>query len=314
MSEACSGLITSEIALSGRGIRISIYIQVFCVIVSTIHCRSYSKLRGGALALAITVVAYAAAAIILGLKPEPRITFYDAIMTTYLSLLPLEALTLMVLLCDWEKPTHQLFSFGIILIQVVFVAAILATVYWAPRFGNHPECFTELYLPFEGVQPTEVYRRRARALGWLAFGFIALEIVVFLAIFLHLNRRRQKLPAPGRESRSQTVTSMPNPSLKDDFKPIGLYWPRISALVGMISIYVLLVVTVELVRRHNRDLLGLPDEEWPIGQIMPVALSIPPIVETGILLYKVYGMDKQMDRWFPGSSSTADGVTLSKAS
>ncbi|KAF8647309.1 hypothetical protein AX16_006771 [Volvariella volvacea WC 439] len=269
-------------------------------------------------------------------------------MASYLSSLPIGAYALIVVLCMMRRTVHVAFAVGTLAIQYFYAAAIIAIKYYAPRFGTNPECFRELYLPFEGLQNLDTYRTRSLVFSYVGLGVIVVEsfVIGFLcwwwarkpateppsALDMNLAKSGKGAGSDIEEgsgvngvwsSGPQEGAVKPTPQKHDevpsteesrpptghqctcacghkwvpgDVEPLDskkgegllLGFDFIFVLICTTVVYVVLVVRIEIFRMQNRDLLGQPAEEWTLGQILAVALAIPPVFETLRIMWSYF--------------------------
>ncbi|KAJ7221286.1 hypothetical protein GGX14DRAFT_558784 [Mycena pura] len=281
---SCAHVLNSDI--SGIGVRISYYLQTFFLGCLSVRSGNVNEIIGALYTLMATNIAMAATGLILGFKPQPEISFQDAVVIIYL--LSMGWITAMVSLASCKRLSDDT---GIpALVPVIhaytmlsFAFAVLAT---ATTFGQHPECNNEavavIFHPFSALG-------HGRIAGWCIVGF------AFFSYTETLVRRTRDQPPV-------VCMSEPDPgpyptstwTLKRQATDYGdprafIDYPLLVELVVIFLIWVFFMVNTELVIHRYQPTQEVSVPNWQFGQILPMFLTILPITNM-VSAFITFGM------------------------
>ncbi|KAF8648509.1 hypothetical protein AX16_006215 [Volvariella volvacea WC 439] len=256
--------------ISGRGVRLSFYIQGACLIISALYSQPDWRMVGTSAPFAVTGIVYAICTVALGFMPEPEITIYDAIISNSLGGIALLSVLTLALIFYLKHDTHSKVMRTIMGGQaLVLIASAISVTYAIPDFGLHPQCFTHVYWAFFGKMRITTFRTIQ-----LVFYLVYLVAIVCFILFRfkdHLSNWYKSEDDKRKEARQRRRV----------LKKLRLqnYWKLVGTLVVSALVYVVLIVYIEVLRYYNRTMMAESDG-WSFGQIMAFALCIIPVLDT----------------------------------
>ncbi|KAJ7657267.1 hypothetical protein DFH06DRAFT_1297935, partial [Mycena polygramma] len=212
---SCAHALNTDI--SGIGVRISYYLQTLFLGCLSVRSGSVDEISGAVYTLMATNTAMAVTGLILGLKPDPEITFQDAVIMIYL--LSMGWITVLASLASCNRLSDETKILQLVsVIQgymiLAFAFAVLAT---APSFGQSPHCNQDaiavILRPFSAL-------RQGRILGWciltsMLIGYTVMTVWDYLAPLLE---------AQGRGTEENVAKSRP-PTRQEPFSPSNFVLP-----------------------------------------------------------------------------------------
>ncbi|KAJ7636655.1 hypothetical protein FB45DRAFT_907027 [Roridomyces roridus] len=142
--------------ISGTGVRVSFYLQTLFLSCLSARSGDLNEITGALYTLLATNTAMAVTALILGLKPQPEISFHDAIVVFYLLYISWVTVFFTLPACARfpDGNVKMLHFFSIVQSYTVFAFA-LALLITAKTFGRFPECNSKavvvLFRPFSAL-------------------------------------------------------------------------------------------------------------------------------------------------------------------
>ncbi|KAF8657108.1 hypothetical protein AX16_002295 [Volvariella volvacea WC 439] len=256
--------------ISGRGVRLSFYIQGACLIISALYSRPDWGMVGTATPYAVTGIAYAICTMVLGFIPEPEVTIYDAIISNSLGGIALLSVLTIALIFHLKYDNHSKIMRSIMAGQalVLIISAISVTVA-IPNFGLHPECFKYVYWMYYGRMRITMFRTIH-----LVFYSIYLVAIVCFILFRfkdHIQHWMKTDEVKYQEERERKKEQKKRRSRN--------YGYLIGTLIVSAFAYVLMIVYIEVLRHYNRTLMAESDG-WSFGQIISFSLCILPVMDT----------------------------------
>ncbi|KZP03685.1 hypothetical protein FIBSPDRAFT_462215 [Athelia psychrophila] len=232
----------------------------------------------------------AGSALYLGLKPEPDISFHDALLVLYL-LAPCWVTNICLLaFIEGDAQILQLLSTIQSFVVFIFASFVIVT---APVFGSHPDCNKNAWMVF--FFPIPVFQV-GRILGGVAcvsimFPYICITVQGYIA----------QLAKPGDVANPGDAVIPPNTATLQTDVPMqipkdiekgnlgvldklkaknGRRWkpdfdgPLTGQLLFILFVWVLAVMNTEYLIVRNR--FEPSDTTWSFGQILPLLLVIIP--------------------------------------
>ncbi|KAJ7510600.1 hypothetical protein B0H11DRAFT_2215360 [Mycena galericulata] len=307
---SCTHALNSDI--SGIGVRISYYLQTLFLGCLSVRSGSLDGIAGALYTLMATNTAMAVTGLILGLKPQPEISFQDAVVMMYL--LSMGWITVIAALASCSRLSDetnilQLISVIQSYVIMVFAFAVLAK---APSFGENADCNQEavavIFRPFSAL-------RHGRIFGWCTIGlmFVTYTITTARDYLAQIKDKKKKKNSEGSQNESKSPQSVGQGTFPSRiFKysdtaaraagPSTLnrattsYGPTTAfvdhqllvILFLILIIWVFLVLNTELIIRFY-----LPTEDsvtnWQFGQILPMFLIVLPFINM-ISAFKEFGL------------------------
>ncbi|KAJ7610214.1 hypothetical protein FB45DRAFT_1038252 [Roridomyces roridus] len=267
--------------VSGIGVRISFYLQTVCLTCLSLRSDSPEEITGALYTLLATNTAMAVAALILGLKPTPEISFHDALVITYLLFLSWVSVCFSMTACpaSTERSGRRRVRITILgsLSHVqsytifAFVLAVLAT---ARTFGNARECnanavvtlWVAIVALYTGISIRDYLPPIQPVREW-----IKKHNLVLRRQFLH---RRKSLRRFSQDRRSLPRPHSPDPSEYD----LPIPWELVLKLFLVVVVWSVAVMHVELLIRWNHFAPVIDPSQWQFGQILPMFLVIIPFL------------------------------------
>ncbi|KAF8648487.1 hypothetical protein AX16_006197 [Volvariella volvacea WC 439] len=261
----CTTELIPEADISGRGVRLSFYIQGACLVISAAYSRPEWRMTGTAAPYAVTGLIYAVCTLALGFIPEPEITLYDAVISTSLSGISLLSVIALMLIYTLKHNVDSTVMLSLVCGQAfcLLVSATLVSIA-IPNFGLHPECFEEIYHIFLG----KISIRKFRTITLIFYSVFLVAFVAFLSYTVtkwYLKRKAHRIPTI--DDTTDTAIDKHNRRL-------------LTAVLVIFSIlYAFAIAYVEVLRSFNRTLIADP-EGWNFGQIVAFGLCVVPVMDT----------------------------------
>jgi len=301
--------------ISGIGVRISFYLQTLFLGCLSARSRSLDEVTGSLYTLVATNVAMAVSSLILGLKPEPEISFHDALVVFYLLTLCWVTNTCSLASCNgFEGGAKFLQLFSVLQSIVVFAFAFVVLI-TARTFGSNPECNSHAVLVF--LRPFPVFNA-GRIVGWVVtvavfalYSFMTVKDYLSKPLAWMKGKKIQDsvLPMPTHNTDSNKGSglkygdsSTPNDSFNVVYtrrRQSRRYAPNVhgTLILQIFAILVLWAVTVmntELLIILNRFQHSDEGQSiWQFGQILPLLLVVLPF--TGLInAFRTYGIRKKI--------------------
>ncbi|KAJ7440309.1 hypothetical protein B0H11DRAFT_546261 [Mycena galericulata] len=292
---SCAHALNSDI--SGIGVRISYYLQTLFLGCLSARSGSLDEIAGALYTLMATNTAMAVTGLILGLKPQPEISFQDGVIMIYL--LSMGWITVITALASCsrlsgDKNILQLVSVIQSYVVMAFAFAVLAK---ATNFGEDAECNQEaiavIFRPFSAL-------RHGRIFGWCIIGlmFVVYTIMTVMDYTARIKQKLQKQEAPD-QSTSLPPSVRPEPqTFKLSDKPLpaagtatpkrqatyyGTATPLVHRQMLVIIFFILilwafLVLNTELIVRWYQPTRDDSASNWQFGQILPMFLTLLPLI------------------------------------
>ncbi|KAJ7268578.1 hypothetical protein C8J57DRAFT_1325606 [Mycena rebaudengoi] len=141
--------------ISGIGVRVSFYLQTLFLSCLSARSGSQNEITGALYTLLATNTAMAVAALILGLKPNPEISFHDAIVVFYLLYLSWVTVFFSLPACARFPGNVKTLHFFSVLQSYTVFAFAFAMLITAKSFGSAPPCnphaMVVLFRPFKAL-------------------------------------------------------------------------------------------------------------------------------------------------------------------
>ncbi|KZP31987.1 hypothetical protein FIBSPDRAFT_944577 [Athelia psychrophila] len=281
-----------NIDISGIGFRISFYLQTLFLGFQAARSGLREDINGAEYTLTLTNIAMAGTALYLGLKPEPDISFHDALLILYL-LAPCWV-TNICLLAFIEGDAQILKLLSTIQSVAVFIFASFVIV-TAPAFGSHPDCNKNAWMVF--LFPIPVFQI-GRILGGVACVFI-----MFPYICITVQEYIAQLAQPAGVTTPPDAVIPPNTTTPQADMPMQIpkfgdiekgnlgvldelnvkndqRWkpdvdgPLTVQLLFILFMWVLGVMNTEYLIVRNR--FEPSDTTWSFGQVLPLLLVVIP--------------------------------------
>jgi len=256
-------------------------------------------------------MAMAVVSLLLGLKPDPEISFQDAIIVFYL--LAMSWFT--VVLC---LPSCQRFDSGVRILKlwsiaqsVIVFAFLFALLRQAPTFGANPQCNAHavvvLFRPFSALHA-------GRIVAWIASVVVVVCYTVVTVVdyippapkqhvvgWIRAKRLRggaagllglpkdqrdaksDTAPEPKLDTRGNRAALGPGPQLNRPATPpkydLPVAWDLIIELLVMLVLWALAVMNTELLIQWNDfEPSDKAESAWQFGQVLPMFLAVLPFV------------------------------------
>ncbi|KAF7973153.1 hypothetical protein HWV62_15931 [Athelia sp. TMB] len=260
--------------------------------------RSGSKddITGAEYTLIATNIAMAITALLLGLQPEPDISFHEF----------------------GDIRILQLLS---VLQSIVVFAFALAVLITAPRFGSNPECNTHAVLAFFGHFPVF---NAGRIVGGTTGGIVIVLYVCMTArdylspllSIIRQKRAKDTLPidVAAPQPRADAPIHIPQADLKfdvqdnvdahldvyaqlskkgeDQTSELNFNGTLTLQLIAILILWAIAVMNTELLIVWNHfEKSDSPQSMWQFGQVLPLLLIIVPFVGM-VKVFKAHGLRK----------------------
>jgi len=292
-----------NVDVSGIGIRVSFYLQDLFLAYLSARSGSDDEIAGALTLLIVTNMAMASTSLMLGLKPNPDITLFDAIVVLYL--LGMSWFTVVLSLPSGlqrfarSAKTLKLSHIVQSILVFVFAFTVLAR---AETFGSIPSCnahaVVALFYPISAL-------RTGRIVGWVVvsiafgiyasvtiWGYIPLRSKMHAQQWLLAMRSRASIPGSTRSGNSawdyielDTEASLGFEDEDDNSKhyfPRAEYqppvaWDMVVELFLKTLLWAVAVANTELLIRWNHfEQSGASLLQF--GQILPLFLVVPPFL------------------------------------
>ncbi|KAJ7135944.1 hypothetical protein C8R44DRAFT_848713 [Mycena epipterygia] len=319
MSSGCQYL-TRNTDISGIGVRVSYYLQTLFLGALSVRSGSLDEISGALYTLMATNTAMAVTGLILGLKPQPEISFQDGIVIIYLLSMAWTTVIFSLASCNRLSGDTWILQLFSVIQSYVIVAFAFVVLGQAPSFGQSPQCNQDavavIFRPFSAL-------KSGRIVGWIlvvvmVIGYTVMTARDYTALVLKKMRERQQLrevafagrrPDPQEHPRQDFVQA-PVKSGPPDPTPIPRratnYGRTARALIDGQLLFMLLCIVIlwaffvlntELVIRWNQPTQADPGPNWQFGQILPVFLTLLPLINM-FTAFNQFGLKptKQVDR------------------
>ncbi|KAJ7613166.1 hypothetical protein FB45DRAFT_273496 [Roridomyces roridus] len=302
--------------VSGIGVRISFYLQTVFLTCLSLRSDSSEAITGALYTLLATNTAMAVAALILGLKPRPDISFHDALVITYLLFLSWVSVCFSMTACPAStvgsgKRRVKITILGSLshVQSYTIFAFVLAALATARKFGNRRECNTNavvvIFRPFSALGS-------GRIVGWILWvAIVALYTGISIRDYLPpippvrewiKKRISRQMPAfaqdppgpsgvapdpasPDEPSSMQpgSAEPAPEPVVPRPHSPdpseydLPIPWELVLKIFLVVVVWSVAVMHVELLIRWNH-FAPIGQSQWQFGQILPMFLVIIPFL------------------------------------
>ncbi|KAJ7799136.1 hypothetical protein B0H14DRAFT_2904250 [Mycena olivaceomarginata] len=295
---SCAHALNSDI--SGIGVRISYYLQTLFLGCLSARSGSLEEIAGALYTLMGTNTAMAVTGLILGLKPQPEISFQDGVIMVYLLTMGWMTVIAALASCNRLSGDTSILQLVSVIQSYVIVAFAFAVIAKAASFGEDAECNREavavIFRPFSAL-------RHGRILGWCIIGFMFVTYTI-MTVRDYTARIKKKL----QKKQEAPDERIPLPSVRPDPVPIqsfkcsdnqipaagtatpkrratyyGTATPLVSrpllvTLFFIIITWAFLVLNTELTIRWYRPIRNDLVSDWQFGQILPVFLTLLPFI------------------------------------
>lgn len=286
--------------ISGIGVRISFYLQTLFLGFLSARSGYLHEISGALYTLMATNMATALTAFILGLKPEPAITFHDALVILYLLTMSWVTVISSLASCSRFSTGTQVLQLFSVVQSYTILALALVVLSRTKIFGSQPECnqhaVVVIFRPFPAMRGGHIF-------GWivtvlLAVGYTIMTVRDYTAQAMRKwKERRHKKEGPDRPVRPATrirhrsieviperetenivqVAQANDEILNYAYRP--LVDDRLLVMLFFILLlWVFFVLNTELLIRWNHFAVADGGSPWGFGQILPMFLTILPCV------------------------------------
>lgn len=277
----------------GIGVRIAFYLQTFFLACWSLRSCAPHEVTSALYTVVITNMAMTITVLMLGLKPEPEISFHDALIAFYLLLLS----TVTVTFC--LSRSRNLSSSFLVLLSIVqsytFFALGFIILATADTFGNAPTCNNNgLIVVF---QSGAAGLPSGRVIGYILVIGLFLAYTGYL-IQIHAPAFLKQKAYPPRDLEGDLELTQRNPNagrnnymatranpelwnikLPPIFDSINFDIILIGKLVVIVGLWIAGAVNSELlIKRSNFATDPDARSEWQFGQVLPMLLVIIPLV------------------------------------
>ncbi|KAJ7118140.1 hypothetical protein C8R44DRAFT_982867 [Mycena epipterygia] len=291
--------------ISGIGVRFSFYLQTLFLSCLSARSGTLNEITGALYTLLATNTAMAVTALILGLKPDPEISFHDALVVFYLLYLSWVTVFFSLPACArFTGNVKMLHFFSIIQSYIVFAFAF-AMLITAKSFGSYPQCNSNavvvLFRPFSAL-------KSGRTVCWV---MTVLVVTVYTGILVkdHIppapklvhqwiqKRVTKQIPATDQELPMASPDVAPQPRRTPRVAPskvqyharkpperpmeydLQIAWPLVIEIAVVLILWGLTVMNTELLIRWNHfNPSGGAQSSWQFGQVLPMFLVVLPLV------------------------------------
>ncbi|PVF96966.1 hypothetical protein CPB86DRAFT_786453 [Serendipita vermifera] len=298
--------------VSGIGVRVSFYLQTLFLAYLSARSNSPDETASSLYTLIVTNSAMIVAALTLGLRSAPEVTFQDSLVVFYL-------LCLSWICVYFSMPFGKGFKAlkGCFVLQsYLFFAFAFTLLAKGKSFGSRPECnpnaVVVLFRPFPALTS-------GRIVGWilvtslfLVYTFITVKDVVLrqkrpLSIVLKVFRLQSRPKStsteavrPLSEKIENTNDTDPN-ILEQGAPPLGtvysqkysmpIDWKLLLKMILITILWALGVMNTELLIVWSRfERVEEARSPWQFGQLLPVFLVIIPLVNMVSCFYRKNGL------------------------
>lgn len=285
----------------GIGVRISFYLQTLFLACWSLRSYDPQEIAGALYTVIITNMAMTVTVLIHGLKPEPEISFHDALIAFYLIFLS----TFIVTLCCLYKLASRILSPSMLgLLSIVQTYAFFALGFIllarADTFGNTPACNNNgLIVMFQSYSIVPSGRVVGYTLVTLLFvmytGYIIwLHNPALLKKMAFLARKQAVLPLErdvewtqrnqNADSHNNTERHASRPFLNIKINLQSILNSSVNVdfilISGLLLFLVIpgVVIGELLIKRSNFAPDPDPRSDWQFGQVLPMFLVIIPLV------------------------------------
>ncbi|KAJ7658310.1 hypothetical protein DFH06DRAFT_1327588 [Mycena polygramma] len=295
--------------ISGIGVRISFYLQTLFLGCLSVRSSVVEEISGALYTLMATNTAMAITGLILGLKPEPEITFQDAVIIVYLLSMGWVTVLASLAACNRLADETKILQWVSVIQGYVILAFAFAILATAPSFGQNPQCNGDavavILRPFSAL-------KHGRVLGWcivslVSFGYTGM---VVWDLTRPLRKPKGDPPPPPVEvepPQSSAPVREPGPALNFVDDPLGAdtaapkrpdstYGPTaplvdhtlLVMLFSILVIWVFFVLNIELVIHWYQPTSDDSASNWQFGQILALFLPLLPFIQMSSV-FKQFG-------------------------
>jgi len=294
--------------VSGIGVRVSFYVQT--LLLAAQACLSARSNSGGAFleitsafyTLIATNMAMSITALILGLKPNPEISFHDALAVFYL--LTLSWVTIffsLSALSNIEEKSVKFLKLLSVVQSYCFFASALPIIFTAKVFGSNPECNGNAVVVLFWHFPALTSGRIVYGIG-ITFAIVAYTLVTIKdyyppaesamdKVVAWAKRPRRAAPTLDSDLADLAANDTPNESnnilhpnygvdsqLYQPSYNLQIPWDLVIEITILVTMWVLAVMNTELLIRWNRfKRPECSESAWQFGQILPMFLIVIPL-------------------------------------
>ncbi|KAJ7149169.1 hypothetical protein C8R43DRAFT_1007404 [Mycena crocata] len=290
--------------ISGIGVRVSFYLQTLFLSCLSARSGDLNEITGALYTLLATNTAMAVAALILGLKPNPEISFHDALVVFYLLYLSWVTVFFSLPACArFPGNVKRLHFFSIVQSYTVFAFAF-AMLITAPSFGRSPLCnpnaVVVVFRPFSALTS-------GRIVCWVMTGLV---VALYTGILVkdHMppapklvhqwiqKRVTKQIPAtdhdlpmtspdvgvpPPRNAPTRVPAKVQYHSRKPPEQPmeydLQIAWHIVIEIAVVLILWGLTVMNTELLIRWNNFAPSDGTSSWQFGQVLPMFLVVLPL-------------------------------------
>jgi len=302
--------------VSGIGVRISFYLQILFLACLSARSGSLDEITTSLYTLIATNMAMAVTALILGWKPNPEISFHDALVVFYLLFMSWFTVVFSLPSCRRFRTGTRILNFLSIVQSYAVFAFVFTMLIRARTFGSIPECnghaVVVLFRPFPALNA-------GRIVGWIVIIiFVVIYTIVTFMDYLppppkHVQewirkkrvwrRRRRTAPtvqgAPNNMGSGANTYEIPQDNLIPYNQPyskqqsrydLQIAWDLIIEITAVIILWALAVMNTELLIRWNHfERPSSPQSAWQFGQVLPMFLVVLPAINM-INAFKEFGL------------------------
>ncbi|KAJ7261941.1 hypothetical protein C8J57DRAFT_1335838 [Mycena rebaudengoi] len=291
---SCVHALNSDI--SGIGVRISYYLQTLLLACLSVRSGSVDEISGALYTLMATNTAMAVTGLILGLKPNPEITFEDAVIMVYLLSMGWITVLASLAFCNRLSDKTKILQLVSVIQGYVILAFAFAVLATAPSFGQSPQCNHEavavIFRPFAALQ-------QGRVLGWclvslMLMGYTAMTVWDYLAPLLEPQEREnsenvvESRPPIRQEpfstsdfvlSAPANTTTLQRPASVYEETPALVDENLLTMLLFILIVWAFFVLNIELVIHWYQPSPDNSVPNWQFGQILPLFLTLLPFIQ-----------------------------------
>ncbi|KAF7293808.1 hypothetical protein HMN09_01176600 [Mycena chlorophos] len=284
--------------ISGPGVRISFYLQTLFLSCLFARSESLDELTGALYTLLSTNTAMAVTALILGFKPQPEISFHDALIVLYLlSLSGTAVFIILPTINKFPEASKTLRYFSVIQTYAI-LAFMLAVLIKADGFGDFPGCnhlaVIALFRPINALHAGRILCLVLAGLFTLLYtGLLIKDHLRAVQKKRQLRKATTQLPMPadsnnapdpglnrqGTAPRASAKSARPvrKPEEEIDYE-MPIAWDVLVQITVITILWALAVMNTELLIRWS-GFAPSDSSSWQFGQVLPMFLLVQPLTD-----------------------------------
>jgi len=289
--------------VSGIGVRITFYLQILFLACLSARSGSLEQISASLYTLIATNMAMAVTALMLGLQPNPEISFHDSLVVFYLLFMSWFTVAISLPSCRRFGSKTRILNFWSILQSYTVFAFAFTILIQARTYGSSPQCngnaVVVLFRPFNALNA-------GRIVGWIVIVFFVISYTIITCMdylppppkqvqeWIRKKRAWRRRITPNFQDPADNMESDGNalditrqnriPQSRFYRKQQATYdlqiaWDLVIEIIAIVILWALAVMNTELLIRWNHfELPNSPQSPWQFGQVLPMFLVVLPCI------------------------------------